>query len=360
MPEDLPISLLSNYTAPNGSDVLAIVAVTGDGGTKKITVDNLLETLAKLTGRTGGQILIGGTAVADILKLQGTAGNGTLTAAAIQALVGNAGGTVALTILNNGNVGIGTTGPVFPLQVSGTIAPVSDTVGNLGGSNNRWGNVYARNYYSGSYAYSVNIGRISPELVIDSTGNVGIGTTSPSYKLDVNGTLNASATSTFAGWVGIGTATPATGDALTVNGVGRFGANIYSPSFSVPSYSTLLTQNYLQLYSVNGARLSSTIDGNLSIGYGSATTTMYLSNQGNVGIGTTGPTSKLHLAAGTATAGTAPLGFTSGTLLTVPVVGKVEFLTDDIYFTQTTSTLRKRVLFNIGKITNAIDTYAIL
>jgi hypothetical protein len=63
----------------------------------------------------------------------------------------------------------------------------------------------------------------------------------------------------------------------------------------VPSYSTLLTQNYLQLYSVNGARLSSTIDGNLSIGYGSATTTMYLSNQGNVGIGTTLPTNILSL-----------------------------------------------------------------
>ena len=37
-------------------------------------------------------------------------------------------------------------------------------------------------------------------------GNVGIGTTSPSYKLDVAGNLHVSATSTFDGNVGIGTA----------------------------------------------------------------------------------------------------------------------------------------------------------
>jgi hypothetical protein len=77
-------------------------------------------------------------------------------------------------------------------------------------------------------------------------------------------------------------------------------------------------------------------------------TTSYVNlqpNGGNVGIGTTGPTSKLHLAAGTATAGTAPLGFTSGTLLTVPVVGKVEFLTDAWYGTITTGAARKTFAF---------------
>ena len=46
---------------------------------------------------------------------------------------------------------------------------------------------------------------------------------------------------------------------------------------------------------------------------------------------------------GTATAGTAPLKFSSGTLLTAPEAGAVEFLTDKLYFTQTTSTTRKTV-----------------
>ncbi|HWK08243.1 MAG TPA: hypothetical protein VNS58_31670, partial [Puia sp.] len=47
--------------------------------------------------------------------------------------------------------------------------------------------------------------------------------------------------------------------------------------------------------------------------------------QGNVGIGTTTPTAALHLPAGTATANTAPLKFTSGTNLTTPENGAVEF-----------------------------------
>ncbi|HSX28214.1 MAG TPA: hypothetical protein VLF60_02080 [Candidatus Saccharimonadales bacterium] len=47
--------------------------------------------------------------------------------------------------------------------------------------------------------------------------------------------------------------------------------------------------------------------------------------------------------AGTATAGTAPLKFTSGTLLTATEAGAVEFNTDSLYFTITTGTVRKKV-----------------
>lgn len=72
-------------------------------------------------GITGGQTAIGGTGVTDILKLQGTSGNGTSTSPAIQALVGNNGGTTALTLLNNGNVGIGSVTPDEALDVTGNI-----------------------------------------------------------------------------------------------------------------------------------------------------------------------------------------------------------------------------------------------
>lgn len=47
--------------------------------------------------------------------------------------------------------------------------------------------------------------------------------------------------------------------------------------------------------------------------------------------------------AGTASAGTAPLKFTSGTLLSSPEAGAVEFNTDRLYMTQTTGTTRKVV-----------------
>src|SRR3954470_13235027 len=52
---------------------------------------------------------------------------------------------------------------------------------------------------------------------------------------------------------------------------------------------------------------------------------------------------KITVRAGTATAGTAPLKFTSGTLLTTPEAGAVEFLSDNLYFTITSGTARKRV-----------------
>jgi hypothetical protein len=75
-----------------------------------------------ITGITGGQTAIGGTAVTDILKLQGTTGNGTLTSPAIQLLTGNNGATVAVTVLNNGNVGIGTTAPSTTLHINNSTA----------------------------------------------------------------------------------------------------------------------------------------------------------------------------------------------------------------------------------------------
>jgi len=70
-----------------------------------------------------------------------------------------------------------------------------------------------------------------------------------------------------------------------------------------------------------------------------------IDNIGNVGIGTTNPTAVLHLKAGTATAGTAPLKFTSGTLLTTPEAGAIEFLADRYYATITTGAERKTLAY---------------
>lgn len=44
---------------------------------------------------------------------------------------------------------------------------------------------------------------------------------------------------------------------------------------------------------------------------------------------------------GTTAAGTAPLKFTSGPLMTNPEAGAIEFNSDKLYFTQTTSSTRK-------------------
>lgn len=57
--------------------------------------------------------------------------------------------------------------------------------------------------------------------------------------------------------------------------------------------------------------------------------------------GNTAATAKLHIAAGSATAATAPLKFTSGVLMTTAEAGAVEFLTDAFYGTVTTNAVRK-------------------
>ena len=100
----------------------------------------------------------------------------------------------------------------------------------------------------------------------------------------------------------------------------------------------------------NQARASTAVELTNSILYGvmaSAPANQTLRINGRTGINID-PTAELTLPAGTATAGTAPLKFTSGTSLTAPEAGAVEFTTDDYYATITTGTARKGIILNDG------------
>jgi hypothetical protein len=99
--------------------------------------------------------------------------------------------------------------------------------------------------------------------VIDTNGNVGIGTTGPEKKLHVSG-----------------------GDILMSNNY-YFGAE--TTSGTNVTISKIDTSNYLQFGE------TSTIGG-IKIFSGNATETMRLTSSGNVGIGTTGPSAPLHVA----------------------------------------------------------------
>lgn len=66
---------------------------------------------------------------------------------------------------------------------------------------------------------------------------------------------------------------------------------------------------------------------------------------------------KVTIRAGTATAGTAPLKFTSGTVLTSPEAGAVEFNSDSLYFTITTGTVRKKIALYDDSSGATGDTY---
>lgn len=90
---------------------------------------------------------------------------------------------------------------------------------------------------------------------------------------------------------------------------------------------------------------SATNNGQLSIqniifGTGNTATGTSISS-GNIGIAVVAPSARLHLAAGTATASTAPLKLTSGTNLTTPEAGAIEF--DGTNYFVTSSTTRYTV-----------------
>lgn len=104
----------------NGSGVPDWANISGDTFTQ----------YALLGGRSGGQALIGGSAVTDVLSLQGTSGNGTAGNAAIKLNVGNNGGTTALTILNNGNVGFNSASPSSLLTLASTASLESAVLGS--------------------------------------------------------------------------------------------------------------------------------------------------------------------------------------------------------------------------------------
>ena len=85
---------------------------------------------------------------------------------------------------------------------------------------------------------------------------------------------------------------------------------------------------------------------------------MVIKSTGNVGIGIQNPTAVLNLKAGTASANTAPLKLTSGTNLSTPETGAIEYDGTNLYFTP--STTRKTVMngfrntatLNFGSIAN--------
>lgn len=71
--------------------------------------------------------------------------------------------------------------------------------------------------------------------------------------------------------------------------------------------------------------------------------------EGHLGVGSVDPpTANLHLRAGTTSANKAPLKFTSGSLMTAPEAGAMEFLTDNPYFTITTGAARKGFVLDDG------------
>ena len=149
---------------------------------------------------------------------------------------------------------------------------------------------------------------------------------------------------------------------LTSNGVGAI------PSWqTVPSgFADPMTQIGDIIYR-NGSNVTSALHGSASNGINflqevtsggtpGAPTWVGSTGSGSVVLGTSPTVTNIIHAAGTITV--APENYTSGPLLTTPVAGAFEFLTDAIYFTITTGAARKTIAFTdstlTGKISNLV------
>jgi hypothetical protein len=98
---------------------------------------NLLNAIYPATGSSlirnpNTPMIVGGSSTTSDLSLKTTTAAGT-TGADMHFLVGNNGATEAMTILNSGNVGIGTTAPATKLDVAGSMQVSSTVALSLGG-----------------------------------------------------------------------------------------------------------------------------------------------------------------------------------------------------------------------------------
>jgi len=186
----------------------------------------------------------------------------------------------------SGNVGIGTTNPAYgKLQVNKMIR-IDDDSGSANGSDtvaaspslylgtSGGGGLFQFNGGGGIDLWQYNNAAFGRTVTFAKTGNVGIGTAYPIEKLEVNGTVKSSGL----------TVTGAPAEPAYLNGLflGMSGntATIDAVDQMVDFRDLVISNKTFQVKSWNG---------------GGLVTGLFQNNSGNVGVGTTTPTAKLHI-----------------------------------------------------------------
>jgi hypothetical protein len=213
--------------------------------------------------------------------------------------------TEKMRISEQGYVGIGTGSFVYGAANRGLLEIYGSTdslIGLKNSTNNAYiqksGNDFYLNNGGAGIIYFQNNG--SNRVIIDSNGNVGIGTTSPLGKTHIYGFLRVGgAANDQTGTIALGNDTHPTstyGDnGMFRGGIGSIGSGNYT---NISSYQGIV-------FNVSAA------------GFGSQSTRMLIDINGNVGIGTVNPSASLHINSTTSGATLLRTNGTNGTLFSV-------------------------------------------
>jgi hypothetical protein len=229
--------------------------------------------------------------------------------------------------------------------INASLISDTDNTDDLGSLAKAWNNTYSNKVYTtvlaphadGTTALQITKADGTTNVLnVDTTnGRIGIGNSAPGFVLDIQG-------AGFTQFSMQGTSSTSAGGMRFKNDADKYAFfQIYGSAFATAAYrGDLVISNY------DG--------GDIHFGGGNFTPALTILNPAlypykvQVGIGLTAPTALLHLKAGTATAGTAPICLTSGTVLSSAVAGTMEFTTDDLFFTITTGAARKAFILDDG------------
>lgn len=254
------------------------------------------------------------------------------------------------------------------LQVGATPGPGITPIQNIWGNDVITGYPGGRTWQFGKYSLDggqitsnplhdgvMTLGQTNALSVNESTGYVGVNDNTPDYQFTLRG---AAATSAYLGVSANASGTP---DMLTYLSSDlttyRYRVSNAGGAQIMGDLTARVSVNSLEMYVNGGNAVIGGYNGSSFIPFRIYGAPLKFENGGGVTSanmtsgkfffgGSTSATALVHIAAGTATANTAPLKFSSGTNLTTPEAGAVEFDGVNLLFTPT-GTIRKTIPTNI-------------
>ena len=273
-----------------------------------------------LTITTGGNVGVGTTSPAYKLDINGTVnatafrGNGSLLTnlPSSSSQWTTSGSNI---YYNSGNVGIGTTSPSTALHIVSSATATSLKLRNTGGTISDW-QIQSDGGVSGQGASLVLYSATASayRMIINGSGNVGIGTTAPGSRLNVWQTTNG-ALAMFDGGSGKGLTLQTNPTSVDIVSYGGSSAQNYSDLFLRAGASGIIVKAGTGkvgigtttpifpldvIHATDGIRIQTASNSNSDIPFlvrsnGGATECLFVGGNGNVGIGTSSPSQKLSV-----------------------------------------------------------------